>query len=162
MKMSSTIIGPTQAARLFTARGKTVDAAMATATSKINAINADPYSSALQNSSATQPIPVPGGILFTCPYNIYVIPLDNVFNDQLYEGNGTTFWVQYATDNTVLAAVKFHSTDQPRMVLYPPLHLDGFPFQRFYISNLSAQAGKTIQIFTALDLNALNFPIAVG
>lgn len=153
-------IGPTNTARLFTPRGRQADLAAKVANPALTIPNI--YGDALNNSGTAEPIPVPGGLLFTNPYNIYVVPLDNIFYDIPYEGNGTTFWVQYATDNTVLAAVKFHSTSMPRMTLYPPLHLDGFPYKRFYLSNLSAQAGKTIQIFTSLDLNSIGSTLEVG
>lgn len=156
-------IGPSVTGRFYRPRGRnglpTASQIAATVGGGETGQPWNPYGLITGNS---QVISSPAGGLNICPYNVFLIPLDNVFTDTPFLVTGTTFWVNFASANTVLAQVKFHATTNQIMQIYPPLRMDGFPFTQFYLSNSTPQMGQTIQIVTILDVNGISPPLEVG
>ncbi len=119
------------------------------------------------------PNPVPGGSpLIINGYQIFTFDLTNTFQPRLIQAIGTTFFVHYASANTALAIVEFETNTGAGQIaaligggtdllsgkliqIYPTFKFDGWPYSQFYISNVVAQAGVTISIFSTADANQL-------
>lgn len=110
---------------------------------------------------ATPPIlrGVPGNVVQSGPGSDYTqqfikvqsVSLTTTFTDILYNLSGTVLWYQNSTNLTDSLQIRVGDINADRMIWGPGNGIEGIPYSRIYLTNLTAVAGATASLVYFLD-----------